>query len=432
MTSLGLQAVGTQIYRDGKPFRHVGVNHYSLFQREFINFGIPNTGLANDCAAMAAAGFMVVRVAFGFYSYATWRDYFYNAQAAYWAKVDQVMDAIAAAGMMVIANMGWGLRAFTQLTYLSTGATIAPRKLADKSSPLYTLFEDYVTAFVTRYKNHPGVACWEFGNENSVSLGNEFRAEWPLDGTGTDGGGTALPYGTAGGGGTNWGSKPEGGNYAAGDKMSNADYQRWSGYFRDICYRNDPWGRMVLSGDAMGNAFAVNTRRANTLANDAFTDWNGRPDTGGVPWLIYREQEFSAVCNHIYPLATDTSKTAFFSDGVRTFRQHIQMNKAWADAAGKPFVLEEFGSTRYGSNVDPVSNTNPHPAFGTVGSASTEQALFTEALQAIIDYDVPLALVWNWTGNVASTTVEWQLWDLNDPTRTYQRDAIKAVNAVRS
>lgn len=428
---LGLQAVGTQVYRDGKPFRHIGVNHYSLFQREFINFGIPNTGLANDCAAMAAAGIKVCRVAFGFYDYPTWRDYYYNAQAAYWAKVDQVMDALAAAGLMVIANMGWNLRAFTQLSYLSTGATIAPRMLADKSSALYTLFENYVTAFVTRYKNHPAIAAWQFGNENSVALGNEYYPTWLLDGTGTDGGGTHLPgFGSNPPAACNWGTKPEGGTYAPGDKMSNADYQRFCGYFRDICYRNDPWARMVISGDAMGNAFAVTTRRANSLANDSSADWGGRPDTGELPWITYREREFSVNCNHIYPLATDTSKTAFFSDGVKTYRQHIQLNKTWADAVGKPFVLEEFGSTRYGSNVDPVSN--PTLVKGSVGSASTEQALFTEALQAIVDFDVPLACVWNWTGNVASTTVDWQLWDINHSSRIYQLQAIQAVNATRT
>jgi len=420
MPSLGLQAVGRQIFKDGAPFRHIGCNHFSLFMREFINFGVPNTGLANDVTAMAAAGIKVIRVAFGFYDYAGWRDYYYNAQPAYWAKVDQVMDAIAGAGLMVIANMGWSPRAFSQLTYLSTGATLAPRLMSDKTSPAYTLMEGYLTAFVQRYRNHPAVAAWEFGNENSVSLGNEFRAEWPLDGTGTDGGGTALPYGTPGGGGTNWGTKPEGGNYAAADKMSNADYQRWCGYLREICYRNDPWGRMVLSGDAMGNAFAVTTRRANSLANDSRADWNGRPDTGGMSWLAYREAEFTAICNHIYPLATDTSKTAFFSDGVRTYGQHIADSKGWADAVDKPLVLEEFGATQYGSPVDPVST----------GSAVLEAANFNAALSGIVASDVPLALVWNWGG--ALGPVEWQKWDITHASRAYQLQAIQAVNASRT
>lgn len=412
MPAYGLQAVGTRVYKDGAPFRHIGVNHFSLFMREFVNFGIPNTGLANDLDAIAARGFKVIRVGFGFFDYTTWRDYYYNAQAAYWAKLDQVLDAIAARGMVCIVNMGWNVRAFTQLTYLSAGATIGPNKLADKTSPLYTLFSGYVSAFVNRYRNHPAVGAWQFGNETSANFGNEMHASWLLDGTGTDGGAVPLPASC------NWGTKPEGGTYAATDKMRPAEYARFFEYLRELIYARDPHARMILSGDAMGNAYAVTTRRANSLANDSRVDWQGSALTNFQPWLVYREAELPAFCNHIYPLAA-AGGGKFFSDGARTLTQHIADSKTWANAAGKPFVLEEWGATYRGSPVDPVSV-----------DLATETANFTEALNAIVAQDVPLACVWNWGGALGGT--EWMKWDVSHASRTYQLDAIQAVNAGRT
>lgn len=414
MPAYGLQAVGTRVYKDGAPFRHIGVNHFSLFMREFVDFGIPNPGLSADLDAIAARGFKVIRVGFGFYSYATWRDYYYNAQAAYWAKLDQVLDAIAARGLVCIVNMAWNLRAFTQLSFLSSGATIGPNKLADKTSPLYTLFSGYVSAFVTRYRNHPGVGAWQFGNETSANFGNEMHPSWLLDGTGVDGGAQALPPSC------DWTTKPEGGTYAPTDKMLPQDYSRFFQYLRELIYARDPHARMIVSGDAMGNTFAVTVRRANSLANDTLTDWQGSALTNFQPWLVYREAELPAFCNHIYPLAAyNGSSSKFYGSGVLSLTQHIANSKTWANTAGKPFILEEWGATYRGSPVDPVS----------VDLAS-ETANFNEALTAIQTYDVPLSLVWNWGGNLGDT--EWMKWDVTHPSRTYQLDAIQAVNATRT
>jgi hypothetical protein len=414
MTALGLHAVGTRVYKDGAPFRHIGVNHFSLFMREFVDFGIPNTGLTADLDAILARGIKVIRVGFGFYDYATWRDYYYNAQAAYWSKLDQVLDAIAARGLVCIVNMAWNVRSFTQLTFLSAGATIGPNRLADKTSALYTLFSDYVSAFVTRYRNHAAVGAWQFGNETSANFGNEMHSAWLLDGTGVDGGATPLPSSC------NWGAKPEGGTYAATDKMRPAEYARFFQYLRELIYANDPHARMIISGDAMGNAYAVGVRRANSLAADSYADWTGSALTNFQSWVAYRESELPTVCNHIYPLAAKTGDSQFFSDGDRTLTQHITDSATWAAAAGKPFILEEWGATYRGSPVDPVST-----------DLATETANFTESLNAIVAQDVPLAMIWNWGGNLG-VGAEWMLWDVTHPSRTYQLDAIQAVNATRS
>ena len=409
MPALGLQAVGTKIYRKGKPWRHIGVNHAMLFMRELYTFdGVANPGLNADLDAIKARGIDLVRVGFGWFDYIRWRDLYWLNKAAYWAKVKEVLDAFAARDMLCIVGVAKGFLSFTQLSYYTTGATIPPGRISEPGNPLYVLWADYVNEFVDRFANHPGVGMWEPGNEISAKLGAEYHRSWAMNGS------AGVAYITMG-------NKPEGGPYGVGEHMSPAEQVRFDHQFVDRCHSRDPHGRIVISGNAVGNAFAVGVRRQNSLAADALADWSGRADTGGTPWVPYRERPYDVICSHNYPLAARVGDSQFFSDGDRTIRQHIQLHKQWADADGKPFVMEEFGSTRYGSEVDPVS----------VGSAAIEQANFNEALQAIVDYDVPIALVWNWGGNVAGS-IEWQLWDITHPTRTYQLDAIQAVNASRS
>lgn len=403
---IGLQAVGTSVYRNGRPWRHVGVNNFALFMRELYSFsGVPNPGLVSDVNAMADRGIKLVRVGFGWFDYTRWRDLYHLDKPTYWAAVTRTLDALASRGVLCIANMGWSVQAFTQLTYYTTGATIAPSRLPDKTSALHSLWVEYITDFVSRYKNHPAIGAWQFGNEMSGKLGNEWRAEWAVDGS----------FNAA----VDMGLKPEGTAYAASDKMSHANYVAFTRQFVDLVHSLDPHGRMVLSGDAIGNSFAVGVRRQNSLAADSYSDWDGRPDTGGVNWLAYREQAFDGVCSHIYPLAAQVGDGQFFSDADRTYREHIQYAKAWADEAGKPLILEEWGATRYGSNVDPTST-----------DLASETENFTEALQAIQDYDVPISCLWNWGGNV-SGGIEWQLWDVTHSSRTYQLDAIQRVNESR-
>lgn len=426
MATLGLQAVGTKIYRNGKPWRHVGVTHSALFQRELYSFpDMINPGLGPDLDAIKARGIQLLKVAFGWWDYQSWRDYYWNAKPAYWAALTRVLDAMAQRDIMCIANMGLSLTGLTQLTYLTTGATIPPARIADKTSPLYTLWTDYISEFVNRYKNHPAIGMWTFGNEVSAKLGNEYHPSWAIDGS----------YG-----GLDLGTKPEGGKYAPADKMSPAVYQAWLQQLADIVHSRDPHARIVLSGNPVGNSCAVAQRRTANLTSDTYADWDGRPDTGGLPWMAYRDQACDAICTHDYPLLARTGDNQWFGDGDRTYGQHIAYHKAWADRAGKPLVIAEFGATRYGSMVDPVSSPGAMTTLGTIGSAAVEQSLINEALTAIESNDIPVALCWNWDGQalvdtngngVIDNAVEPYLWPLNHPSRTYILDAIQALNARR-
>lgn len=406
--ALGLHAQGTKLYKDGVEFRNIGVNHFNLVLRELVTFGsMTNPGPAADFAAMKGYGIKVVRAAFGWYDYAAWRDNYLLNKAAWYAACDKVIQAAEAAGIGLIANLTWSVKGFAEMTHYTVGSTNGPRGLAYRHMPEYQLMEAYIAEFVGRYKNSPAIYAWAFGNEFSATSGNEYFRTWKMDGTDPVAGGSA-----------NLGLRPDGSAYQSSDKMLTSDYQRYCRRVNELFNRYDPHGRIVISGNAIGTSFAVTARTSNALTADAKPQWEGIASTEFEPWIAYRDREYPVVCQHVYPGAAKPGP-AFFIDGKLTYEQYIAMSKAAADALNKPLVLEEFGSTRYGSIVDSDTTT-----------LMQEQANFTAAISQIQASQIPLAIAWNWDGQLTGTPQEWQLWKLTDPSRVYQLNAIAVANAA--
>ena len=424
----GMQVRGTSIYVDGAPLRHIGINAFPLFMRELISMGVRNNGLTADLAAIKAAGFRFVRIGFGFYAYADWRDRYYNDKVTYWATVQRVLDACQAAGIGVGVTMAWLPKEFAKLTFHVYGASQSMGSFGEPSSGLWALWADYITQFVTRFANHPAVWWWTPFNEASGALGPEWFPGWKVDGTGTDGGATPLPSSTF-----NWGAKPEGGTYAATDVMSRPQWHRWAQMTVNLIRANDPHARAITSGNGLGMAFAVRCANTNSLGADSLTQWQGSTGiTEFQPWPTYRDRAFDTIGGHIYMRSALTGDGQFWSDGdCPSYARMIQYFKEWADAARKPFFLAEFGASSR-SSVDSVSNT------------STEYSNFAAAVQAIIDNNIPAAAAWNWGGTLNDGTLptdpaspysgagpEWGAWDLSHPSNSAKLALLTATNAAR-
>lgn len=388
------------------------MNHFPLVLGEMVDLGAPKAGYVADIAAMRQTwGLPFVRTAFGWFNYQTWKTNYLQNKALYYGVIDAIVAECESKGLGIIANVCWSPMGFSQLTYDLYGVTSPPSDYGRPNSTLWDMLRAFINEFVGRYKNSPAILAWQFGNEVSSSLGNEFFASWKTDGTGTDSGGNALPSHL------NFGTKPEGGNYAPQDKLSQAGYLRFTRALVDAFHTTDPHARMVISGNAGGNAFAVNARNANTLTADTLAQWSGVSQTEFMPWAAYRDRDFGCVTNHLYPLSAKVGDGQYFADGDLTYAQHITLSKQWADQVGKPFFLEEWGATRYGSGVDPIST-----------DLASETANFTAALNAMQANNVQLSAVWNWGGKIDGA-IEWMRWDLSHPSRTYQLAAIQAANA---
>lgn len=413
-TRYGLQTSGTTFQRNGRAFTGIGVNHFSLLLRQLVSGLGPAVDYDADLRAIKQTwGLPFVRFSAGFYDRTTWLANWYQNKAAYFAAFDALVASAENRGIGLIPCLLWGARPFADICYNTTAATLQwPAKLGDTSSAAYALFAEFVNDVVARYRNSPAIWAWDLGNEIVGNCGPEYNAAWLLDGTGTDGGATPLPASLS------WGTRPDGSNYPANNKMSLANWIAFSYAAVRLIQQTDGHGRLVISGNALGNSFAVNAQANNSLQADTLAQWaSGVTATLNMPWMTYREQAFPAHNMHIYPQSLSNSQV--FSGAEKTQADLIALCRGWADAANKPFLLAEWGATYWG---DPVDQTSTNLA--------TETANFNAALAAV-QANCLVSAIWNYGGDLVGAS-NWMKWKLSDPARTYQLAAVAAANAAMS
>ncbi len=407
--SKGVRAVGTSFYKNGVPFTGIGVNHFNLALPEGYNASTEFYQPDADIATISNTyGLPFIRSAFGMYNRDSWYNGWYLNQMAFFAALDRTVEAAERHGIGLVPVLLWDIRSFTDTTYYANGVFEGPNKLADTSSYSWSLFVQFATQIVDRYKNSPAIYWWELANEPTGVLGPEYYSTWALDGTAVDGGATPLAF-------INWGTKPGGGNYAPTDKMLFSDWSKFTERAVRLIKGLDPHKRLVTSGCGQGNSFAVTTLTTNSVAADSLAKWNGNVNTGFTPWTDYRDKAFDAHTSHVYPLSLSNSQ--FFNADEKTGAEMIGLYKGWSDAVGKPFFLGEFGSSYV---VGPPDETSTN--------AGNEATNFDSLLAAVVSNNIQLSAAWNFGGSLTGQV--WAQWVMNDPTRLYQLDAIATANAA--
>lgn len=400
----GLCVNGTGFMLNRKPFAGLGINHYSLALNSMQDMGTGGiTSTAADVAAIKQTwGLPFIRTSFGWYSRTSWYNFYYLDKANYFAKLDELVSNCEKYNIGLIPALFWDLRGFCDMTFDVYGTFTPMSQLANKSSNAWLLASTYITEVVNRYKESSAIWAWGLGNEIVNSCGPEYHSSWAPDGT-------KAAW-------LNWGTRPGGGNYVASDKMSMAVWREFSRNCVELIRSLDPYGRFISGASPIGNSFAVTAQTTDSLGADSLTQWNSA--AFNMPWVVYREQSFGVVCNHIYP--RNTASGLFFSSGGKTHGELIGLSKGWADAWNRPFFLEEFGSTYHGDAVDQTSV-----------DLATEAANFQAALDAIKVNDVKLGAAWNYGGNFAGGSA-WMKWKMSDPSKIYQMTMLANANASMS
>jgi len=401
----GLNVSGTGFIRNGKTFTGLGINHYSLFLNSLTDMGVGGvtTTLADITAIKQTWGLPFIRASIGWYDRTSWYQKYYLDKANYYAKLDECIANCENRGIGFIPALFWSLRGFCDMTYDVYGTFSPMSALADKTSNAWALASTYITEVVTRYKESSAIWAWGLGNEIVNACGPEYHSSWAPDGS-------AAAW-------LNWGTRPGGGTYLATDKMTMAQWREFSRNCVELIRSLDPYGRFISGASPIGNSFAVTAQTSNSFAADSIAQWNSA--AYGLPWVIYREQAFDVVCNHIYP--HNVGNGMFFSGGNgKTHGELIALTKGWADAYNKPFFLEEFGSTYHGDPVDQTST-----------DLATETANFQSALDAIAANGVKVGAAWNYGGNFSGGAA-WMKWKMSDPSKSYQLQMLATANAAMS
>lgn len=402
---LGFQVNGTSIYLNGAQFKGIGINHFAMFLRQRVSVS-PAVDVAYDLSQIGARYKLpFVRFAVGFYDRASWLAGWYNDRPGFISKLQQTVEQLEQAKVGGILTLFWGLRQFCEITYDAYTIIQGPNNLGEIHSPVSTLARLFISDVVNAVKNSPYVYAFQLVNESTGNCGPEYYSTWAVDGTGVDGGGNPLPSTL------NWGLRPDGSTYPASAKLSLAGWQTFTSWSVAYIRSLDPTGRMILGGAGMGNSFAVGAQTNNSLTADTLAQWNSA--VAGRSWMDYRDNAFSALSTHVYPLTT--SDALFFLDSQKTNLEFIALCKNWATAAKKPFILDEFGASYYAGPPDETST-----------NFATEYANFVNTVN-YIENNIDVSAAWNYSGDLANPTA-WMKWDMTNTLRQYQLQKISDTN----
>lgn len=411
----GLQASGTQFQLNGRRFKGIGVNNFSMFWRQLV----PSLGPAIDIEAdiklvKQTYGLPFIRFALGGYDRASWLQWLTSPSTCL-AAFSNIINLAEKYGCGLVPVLMWDVRSLSDVCYTTDATLQHPAHFADKTSLAWSKFQTVISAIVGLGRASSSVYMWDLTNELSSSCGAEYYSTWALDGTGVDGGSTSLSW-------LNWGTRLDGTTYPANAKMSLAQMVAFTQEAVRYIQQLDGYGRVITSGNALGFQSPVGCQTTNSLTADTLTKWNGDSSIRGMSWLSFRDQNFPAINMHIYPQST--SNGTFFNGAEKTQDELIQLSRQWADAVNKPFVLGEFGATKWKNTSEGVDQVSTDLA--------SETAAFNAALTAVSSY-VDVSSVWNLHGDIVSaidTVPNWMRWDLTAPSRQYQLNAVASANAA--
>jgi uncharacterized protein (TIGR03437 family) len=328
---------GTQILRDGQPFRAVGADHFMLGYQ--FHGTVPSTpsDLCSDMGKKALAdakakGLALFRFSvfgFGATDIQRWRD----QRPQFLAELDALCDAAHEQGILLVPDLLWNFQAFLDLTGDSQGSFFK-----DPTSTSWNLLADYTSSVVGHLVGRDEIIMWELANEIAYICD----------------------------------ANPSSGN--AYDRIASSDMIAFMQRFANLVKSADP-DRPITSGYGMPTRYAQHLRQR--------PQWNGGGDFGNDTWNQFQgymaamhPDPISVISVHFYNGAPSGDNQRFKNVGPDD-ASTISYPKGAADVSGKPLFVGEFGDTQPTTSVD--------------GRGLFEQSV----VQWCATYGIPLAAAWD-------------------------------------
>lgn len=330
-------------FRNGKPYRAVGINYHDVFLEELRRVMAKKpekTGYEKGFQFLKSKSIPFARfAACGFFP-REWQLY-QKDPARYFAIMDDVVKQAEINGVGLIPSLFWAYFAIPDLVGESVSAW------GEASSKTRQFMRQYTGEVVSRYKNSPAIWAWEFGNEylTETDLPGPVKTDaWVVPKMGTP-----LARGEA-------------------DRISSraiiAAYRDFAQVVRSI----DP-DRPILTGDAAPRMSSWHLAHNEGWAVDDSTQWRQfLAEASPAP--------IDTICMHFYHPKADGKGYRGYGISNKTVPEMLAEAGRVAREEKKPLCLEEFG-----------------PGVGEQDVAARRKQM-GEFLDWIVSGDVSLAAYW--------------------------------------
>jgi len=369
----GLTVKDGQFFKDGQPYRGVGVNYFSAFIRklgmEGSSVDLNDDSYRQGFAVLVEHEIPFIRFAAGGFWPNEWRPYLDDPQA-YFQAMDRFVKDAEQAGLGLIPSLFWYFPTIPDLVGESVDQWGNPK------SRTHAFMRQYTQEVVSRYKDSPAIWAWEFGNEWI------HEADLPQPELGR--GGIAPDFGTPA-------------ERTARDKMYRknirAAYQAFAQTVREI----DPH-RPIFSGDTLPRPAAYHNFHEASWKIDTRAEWE--------EMFLQDNAAMDALSAHFYYYQLDGGHQ---DGGVKDLsaEQQVSLLTAIAQRAGKPLWIGEFGQN------------------GKEKTWDEERRQFEFILNLMLENDVPLSALWNFDFEHGDQT-HWNITATNH--RAYMLDVLQAAN----
>jgi len=328
----GLSVRNGVLTLNGKPYRGIGVNYFSLFSRTLEDPA--DRSYEAELKRLADADIPFVRfMACGFWP-VDW-DLYFTDRPAYFARLDAIVRCAEANGVGLIPSLFWHMSTVPDLM----GEPID--QYGNPSSKTAAFLRQYTREVVSRYRDSPAIWGWEFGNEYALAadLPNAAQHRPPV-----------------------WPKLKTALQRSSRDELTAAALSTALGIFAETVRSLDPH-RILSTGNALPRFCAYH----NTFEKS----WNADTPEQFVSVLLRdNPPPFDTFCVHVYPNAKGV-----YPGGAATLRELISRLQQLSSKHAKPLFIGEFGAPA----------TLPE---------QEERARFGELLTSIERSGVPLAALW--------------------------------------